>query len=242
MKSVNLFAFAYYTKSFWLVSNWKELVQHWSTNKGPGLCSCFPCQFSLQALRRDRTDWKTERRCFHLTDGEKTSIIKSGREEKWEKWDIPPQKSTERRNYTMEVNEVSRVDEGKIAAKRGQCFLFSLSLFCVKWLRSRSILLEDAELFNMETEKGRCCGVGVGVPRLMVLSGRPSTWQCGNVSSVFSIFGLTMDLGFTQWILAVIHRIPITPPTPPHPEPSGPFHYHKTCKQHRALPRVRFIK
>lgn len=62
----------------------------------------------------------------------------------------------------MEVNEVSRVDEGKIAAKRGQCFLFSLSLFCVKWLRSRSILLEDAEVFNAEIEKGRCGGGGGG--------------------------------------------------------------------------------
>lgn len=29
-------------------------------------------------------------------------------------------------NYPAEVNEVSQVDEGKIAAKRGQCFLFSL--------------------------------------------------------------------------------------------------------------------
>lgn len=59
----------------------------------------------------------------------------------------PPsvQKRSERRNYPMEVNEVSQVDEGKIAAKRGQRFLFSLSLFRGKWLRSRSILLEDAE-------------------------------------------------------------------------------------------------
>lgn len=51
----------------------------------------------------------------------------------------------ERRNYPAEVNEVSQVDEGKIAAKRGQCFLFSLSLFQGKLLRSRSILLEDGE-------------------------------------------------------------------------------------------------
>lgn len=29
-------------------------------------------------------------------------------------------------NYPAEVNEVSQVDEGKIAAKRGQRFLFSL--------------------------------------------------------------------------------------------------------------------
>lgn len=61
-------------------------------------------------------------------------------------------KCTERRNYPMEVNEVSQVDEGKIAAKRGQRFLFSLSLFCGKWLRSRSILLEDAEHSNTEME------------------------------------------------------------------------------------------
>lgn len=53
----------------------------------------------------------------------------------------------------MEVNEVLQVDEGKIAAKRGQCFLFSLSLFCGKWLRSRSILLEDAEHTNKEMER-----------------------------------------------------------------------------------------
>lgn len=53
----------------------------------------------------------------------------------------------------MEVNEVSQVDEGKIAAKRGQRFLFSLSLFRGKWLRSRSILLEDAEHSNAETER-----------------------------------------------------------------------------------------
>lgn len=52
----------------------------------------------------------------------------------------------------MEVNEVSQVDEGKIAAKRGQRFLFSLSLFHGKWLRSRSILLEDAEHSNAEME------------------------------------------------------------------------------------------
>lgn len=52
----------------------------------------------------------------------------------------------------MEVNEVSQVDERKIAAKRGQRFLFSLSLFCEKWLRSRSILLEDAEHSNAEME------------------------------------------------------------------------------------------
>lgn len=58
----------------------------------------------------------------------------------------PSQKRTERRNYPMEVNEVSQVDEGKIATKRGQRFLFSLSLFRGKWLRSRSILLEDAAL------------------------------------------------------------------------------------------------
>lgn len=64
----------------------------------------------------------------------------------------PSQKRTERRNYPMEVNEVSQVDEGKIAVKRGQRFLFSLSLFCGKWLRSRSILLEDAEHSNAETE------------------------------------------------------------------------------------------
>lgn len=41
----------------------------------------------------------------------------------------PVQKCSERRNYPMEVNEVSQVDERKIAAKRGQRFLFSLSLF-----------------------------------------------------------------------------------------------------------------
>lgn len=61
----------------------------------------------------------------------------------------PPRlKRTERRNYPTEVNEVSQVDEGKIAAKRGQCFLFSLSLFQGKLLRSRSILLEDGEQSN----------------------------------------------------------------------------------------------
>lgn len=64
----------------------------------------------------------------------------------------PVQKRSERRNYPMEVNEVSQVDEGKIAAKRGQRFLFSLSLFRGKWLRSRSILLEDAEHSNAEME------------------------------------------------------------------------------------------
>lgn len=64
----------------------------------------------------------------------------------------PLQRRTGRRNYPMEVNEVSQVDEGKIAAKRGQRFLFSLSLFCEKWLRSRSILLEDAEHSNAEME------------------------------------------------------------------------------------------
>lgn len=37
--------------------------------------------------------------------------------------------------------------------------------------------------------------VVVGSPRLMVLSG--STWQCGNISSVFSIFGLIVS-----WTLA----------------------------------------
>lgn len=58
----------------------------------------------------------------------------------------------------MEVNEVLQVDEGKIAAKRGQCFLFSLSLFCGKWLRSRSILLEDAEHGNKEMERKRWRG------------------------------------------------------------------------------------
>lgn len=62
------------------------------------------------------------------------------------------QKCTERRNYPMEVNELSQVDEGKIAVKRGQSFLFSLSLFRGKWLRSRSILLEDAEHSNTEME------------------------------------------------------------------------------------------
>ena len=55
----------------------------------------------------------------------------------------------------MEVNEVSQVDEGKIAAKRGQRFLFSLSLFHGKWLRSRSILLEDAMHSESEGERER---------------------------------------------------------------------------------------
>lgn len=72
----------------------------------------------------------------------------------------PPQKGTERRNYPTEVNEVSQVDEGKIAAKRGQRFLFSLSLCRGKWLRSRSILLEDAEHSNAEMEGERCGGGG----------------------------------------------------------------------------------
>lgn len=96
---------------------------------------------------------------------------------------LPFQKRTERRNYPKEVNEVSQVDEGKIAVKRGQRFLFSLSFFRGKWLRSRSILLEDVEHSNAEMKwemRGRA-------PRLMVLSG--STWQCGNISSVFSILG-----------------------------------------------------
>lgn len=63
---------------------------------------------------------------------------------------LPFQKRTERRNYPKEVNEVSQVDEGKIAVKRGQHFLFSLSFFRGKWLRSRSILLEDVEHSNAE--------------------------------------------------------------------------------------------
>lgn len=43
-------------------------------------------------------------------------------------------------NYPAEVNEVSQVDEGKIAVKRGQCFLFSLfppRWRGKKWPRSR---------------------------------------------------------------------------------------------------------
>lgn len=49
---------------------------------------------------------------------------------------LPPTQGAGKRavkeeNYPMEVNEVSQVDEGKIAAKRGQCFLFSL--FPLQW-------------------------------------------------------------------------------------------------------------
>lgn len=58
----------------------------------------------------------------------------------------------------MEVNEVSQVDERKIAAKRGQRFLFSLFLFHGKWLRSRSILLEDAQHSNTKMERERWRG------------------------------------------------------------------------------------
>lgn len=52
-------------------------------------------------------------------------------------------------NYPTEVNEVSQVDEGKIAAKRGQRFLFSL--FPPQWQGKNGLgqdfaLSEDSRL------------------------------------------------------------------------------------------------
>lgn len=66
--------------------------------------------------------------------------------------------AVKKENYPEEVNEVSQVDEGKIAAKRGQRFLFSLfppRRRGKNGLSQDGALLEDGGLHAPRRRNGR---------------------------------------------------------------------------------------